>query len=407
MPVVLAIAVSLRCFSCSAFHLASSALDCFFGMMHRAGWLGANLSQFALVDAVRHDGFCGVFAGFELRAHRLFFGRGLLWPDFGVLVARQRRAAFLLLAVGRADLHELGFRRNGLGNMGIDLRVVAVWVGASVLPYVRKQELVMPCPLGAVHATPRCRDKLRVPLVEGSEFEDEEDVALNPELETPDREKDAFRLLPAVAPILFEASSKRLFLLVGLELCQQERMADADLLAVEGFDHDGSKLGQLQPASHIRGRLACSRCDLLNGVFRLFQVQQSAEAVGFLHRVNVAALEVFNQLRLQRFGVGEVLDTNGDSGGFGHLRGAVTPRSEDDLKALFAHRPHKQGRKNALGADALGQFLQGIILEGAARVGLGFSEQRERQVAVLGGVGDGGGVHGDGSFRAVALRWVL
>jgi hypothetical protein len=39
---------------------------------------------------------------------RLFFGRGLLWPDFGVLVARQV-AAFLLLAVGRADLHELGF----------------------------------------------------------------------------------------------------------------------------------------------------------------------------------------------------------------------------------------------------------------------------------------------------------
>jgi hypothetical protein len=109
------------------------------GMMHRTVSLRANLADFALVDTLRPDGFCGVFAGFELRADSLFFGRGLLWPDFGVLVARQRRTAFLLLAVGRADLHELGFRRNGLGNMGIDLRVVAVWVGASVLPYVRKQ----------------------------------------------------------------------------------------------------------------------------------------------------------------------------------------------------------------------------------------------------------------------------
>ena len=65
----------------------------------------------------------------------------------------------------------------------------------------------------------------------------------------------------------------------------------------------------------------------LDAVFRLFQVQQSAEAVGFLHWVNVEALEVFNQLRLQRFGVGEVLDADGDSGGFGHLRGAVSSRT--------------------------------------------------------------------------------
>jgi hypothetical protein len=30
-----------------------------------------------------------------------------------------------------------------------------------------------------------------------------------------------------------------------------------------------------------------------------------------------------------------------------------------------------------------------------ARVGGGFGEQRKRKVAVLGGIGDGGGVHGD------------
>jgi integrase/recombinase XerD len=75
----------------------------------------------------------------------------------------------------------------------------------------------MPCPLGAVHTTPRSRDKLCVPLVEWSEFQDEEDVALNPELEIADREQDALGILPAVAPILFEASSECLFLLVGLE----------------------------------------------------------------------------------------------------------------------------------------------------------------------------------------------
>jgi hypothetical protein len=152
----------------------------------------------------------------------------------------------------------------------------------------------MPCPLRAIDTTPRCRDKLRIALVEGSQFQDEENVALNPELEIADREKDALGLLPAIAPIVFETSGESLFLLVGLEFRQQERVTDTDLLAVEGFDHNGSKLGQLQPASHIRGRFARSSCDLLDAVLRLFQVEKSAEAVGLLHRVNVAALEVFN-----------------------------------------------------------------------------------------------------------------
>src|ERR1700679_1234387 len=76
----------------------------------------------------------------------------------------------------------------------------------------------MPCPLRAVGATARRWHKLRVPLVERGEFEDEQDVRLNPELEIADGEQDAFRLLPSRAPIFFEASGKRLFLLVGLEL---------------------------------------------------------------------------------------------------------------------------------------------------------------------------------------------
>lgn len=82
----------------------------------------------------------------------------------------------------------------------------------------------MSCPLGAVHATPRCRNKLRVAFVERSEFQDEENVAFNPELEIADREKDALGLLPAVAPILFEAGAECLFLLVGLEFSSRRAL---------------------------------------------------------------------------------------------------------------------------------------------------------------------------------------
>ena len=76
----------------------------FLGMVYRAGWLGANLPQFALVDAVRHDSFSGVLARLEFRPLRFLGCVGLLLPDFDVLVARDGLFAFGLLLVCRADL---------------------------------------------------------------------------------------------------------------------------------------------------------------------------------------------------------------------------------------------------------------------------------------------------------------
>jgi hypothetical protein len=75
------------------------------------------------------------------------------------------------------------------------------------------------CPLGAVHATPRRWHKLRVALIERREFQDEEDVRLNPEMQITDRQQntDWFR-----GPVvnLFEASGEHLFLLVGRQFRQ-------------------------------------------------------------------------------------------------------------------------------------------------------------------------------------------
>src|ERR1017187_3133152 len=99
--------------------------------MHRAGRLRAYLTKFALVDALRDDGFRGELARLELRPGRLFFAGGLVGTDFDILVTRQGSAAFLLLSIGRADLHELGLSGKGLSNMGIDLRLIAGGVGAS------------------------------------------------------------------------------------------------------------------------------------------------------------------------------------------------------------------------------------------------------------------------------------
>ena len=237
---------------------------------------------------------------------------------------------------------------------------------------------------GAIDAASGGGDELGIAFVERCLFQDKQDVVLNPELEIADGEQETFCLPVSAAPFLFEASGEGLLLLVRLELRQQERMADTDLLPVEGFDHYGRKLGQFQSSSDKRGRFARAGGDLLDGVFRLLQVEKSAESLRLLHRVNVAALEVFNQLRLQRLGIGEVDDADGHGCGLGHLRGAVTPRSGDDLEALLGEWPHKQGRKNPLGADAVGQFLQGCILEDVARVGGGLGKDVEGKVAVLG-----------------------
>jgi hypothetical protein len=121
--------------------------------------------------------------------------------------------------------------------MRIYVGLIAAWRRAGVqLAEVGEQELVVSCPLGAIRATARRWRKLRIALIEWGEFQNEEDVRLNPELQAADRKQDAFRLLPTRTPILFEASGERLFLLIGLELRQQERMADADLLAVKRID---------------------------------------------------------------------------------------------------------------------------------------------------------------------------
>ena len=99
-------------------------------MMHRAIRLGANPPQFSLVDAVRDDGIGGILARFELRPLRLLRGVGLVRPDLDVLAAGNDLAAFLLLAVGRADLDKFWLGRDLLLNVRLQLCRIAGRIGA-------------------------------------------------------------------------------------------------------------------------------------------------------------------------------------------------------------------------------------------------------------------------------------
>ena len=186
-------------------------------------------------------------------------------------------AAFLLFAVGRADLDKLRLRGDLLGDVCANFGLIAAWVGASVLlAEVGKQQLVMACPLWAIDATSRDGHKMRVALVERGVFEEEQDVLLNPELQAPHGKQDALGLAVArCAPVFTEASRERLFLLVGWQLGQQERMTDADFIAIERFDRCRNEVDQFEPGGNEGRWFSCLRGDLLDGVGRLFQIEQA------------------------------------------------------------------------------------------------------------------------------------
>src|SRR5580692_1453352 len=101
-------------------------------MVYRAGWLSANLPQFALVDAVGNDGFGRVLAGLEFRPLRFLRRVRLLFPDFDVLVTRDGLLAFRLLLVCRADLDKLRFGGNLSFYVFVQFSGIAIWVGTSV-----------------------------------------------------------------------------------------------------------------------------------------------------------------------------------------------------------------------------------------------------------------------------------
>jgi hypothetical protein len=91
---------------------------------------------------------------------------------------------------------------------------------------------------------------------------------LNPLLQVPRGDQDAFGLGSGSVPLLAEAVGECLLLLCGLQLCPQKSMAYADLLGIERFDHRRDKLRQADTRGTVRGRFANLRGNLLNVVLR-------------------------------------------------------------------------------------------------------------------------------------------
>jgi hypothetical protein len=179
--------------------------------------------------------------------------------------------------------------------------VPKVWIDSSGVgttvalsaEVVTKQQLVMPGAFGAVGTTARRGHKLRVALVKGRVFQNKQHIRFNPELQVANGQQNSRGLVFSVVDFL-EASRKCLFLLVGGQLRQEQGMANADFVGIEGFDRCGHKVNQLEARGDEHGRFAYPCADLFDAVFRFSQRQKPREPFSLLHRMNFGANQVFD-----------------------------------------------------------------------------------------------------------------
>jgi hypothetical protein len=170
----------------------------------------------------------------------------------------------------------LGARRQGANRKDLLFAQIPHNLQASVFPLTSaKEQFVVTGTLGAINATPCSGYKLRVPLVEGGQFQEQQNVVLYPLLQVPNGEQNALGLGSGSVPLFAEAIGECLLPLRRLQFGEQQGVAYADLLRVERLDHWRGKHSQSDSGSTVRGRFSHLGRDLLDAVFRVFQVEQS------------------------------------------------------------------------------------------------------------------------------------
>ena len=155
--------------------------------------------------------------------------------------------------------------------------------------------------------------------------------------------------------------------MLRLQLGQQKGMADADFVLGEGLSDLGSKLCQVEASRNIRRAFAALGSDLLDGQRRPAEAHQGGETLRLIEWVNITALEILDNARLQSLGVAQFNDARRSGLQAGHLRGPESPGACDDLEVLAGGADH-QRCKNPVRLDALGQFGERSQVKLAARV---------------------------------------
>ncbi len=141
---------------------------------------------------------------------------------------------------------------------------------------------------------------------------------------------------------------------------------------VAGQQHGLHRGGQVEQAQQVAGGRTRA-ADGLRGLFvrEAEFVQQAAHALRLFERVQVFALDVFDQRHDGRVLVGHFAHQHRHFLQAGDLGGAKTALARDDFVLAgrgLAQRAHKYGLHDALCADRFGQFAQGALVHARARL---------------------------------------
>ncbi|MNV26042.1 hypothetical protein D3C71_1171560 [compost metagenome] len=362
---------------------------------HGLGLLGGHGLDQLLGGGVLDEHGLGAFVAQQLAQCCAVFLVGDIVPDAvqpGVAVQH------VAVAVPRLELYDaLGFLAFdhahalglGLGTQGgavsCFFAVVAGGVGAQVWAvHIGEQIRVGAGALGAILAATSCGHQLDGGDVEGGAVQPQHDVLLQPALKLT-------HAYGGVAPVVLARCFGQGF---GLQLGvwdagNAQGAAGVDQAFAQCLGGLGGQVQQLEAGVHIAFALALAvaLAYLFGHLFHgeVAVLHQGAVALGLLQLAHVHALQVLDELDLQRLVICQLPDHGGH---FGHLGeaagaqaacaghqfvggqgGALAAKAEGLGQARAGQRPQQDGLVHAAGFDAVCQLLQLGGVEGFAGVG--------------------------------------
>ena len=142
---------------------------------------------------------------------------------------------------------------------------------------------------------------------------------------------------------------------------------------VTRHEHGLHGFGQVEQTQQIAGRAARAAHGLRGLLVREAKLaNQALQALGFFQRVQVFTLDVLDQRHGRSGLVGHLAHQHRHFRQPSQARGAEAPLARDDFVLARVHAlsqaAHQDGLHDALGLDALGQFVQRALVHARARL---------------------------------------
>ena len=143
-------------------------------------------------------------------------------------------------------------------------------------------------------------------------------------------------------------------------------MARADAVIAKGGLHVWGQRGELQALGYVAPRLSDFRGE--RGEVIACGGAQRVIGLAFVKGMDIIALQVFDDLHLQRFGVGQGTNNCWHRDKASSLGGMIAAGTGDDFQLRSGQRTTEQRHENPLGLNTGGEFCLPCGVELFARV---------------------------------------